>query len=217
MKIIPVIHHIDLETTLKNFDICIKNNVFGVFLISMDGKNDDLSQTGLKLKSIDKNIKIGINLLGESALECVKESIDFGLDMAWSDEPIITSEKILSEAIEIKEILKNKNGHLFFNSVAFKYQKIERKPGVAASNSTCFNFIPTTSGEKTGVSADLVKILEIKNAINEYPLALASGLTPENVKEYVKYIEYGLVSTGISKNFHEFENIKLEKLMKEVI
>ncbi len=213
MKIIPVIHHIDSNTTLEQAKLISEHNCFGLFLISMTGENEDLPMLAKTIKGRYPHIKTGINLLGNTALESVKISLDFNLDMTWSDEPILHGDKISPEAINISELIKNSN-HLFFNSVAFKYQKIDPKPEVSTLNSYNLGFIPTTSGEATGKAANLDKISMMAEGLQVKKMGLASGLTPENIKEYVPYIEYGLVSTGISKNFHEIDPSLLDLIMK---
>ena len=62
MKIIPVIHHIDEQTTLRNADLCSKHNAFGLFLISMEGNNDGLCALAKRIKITFPNLKVGVNL-----------------------------------------------------------------------------------------------------------------------------------------------------------
>ena len=203
MHIIPVIHHIDSKTTLEQAKLISEHNCYGLFLISMTGDNEHLPMLAKVIKSRYPHLKLGTNLLGNTALETVKINLDFELDMSWSDEPIIHGNKISPEANEISNLVKNK--HLFFNSVAFKYQKEDPNPKQATLNSYNLGFIPTTSGQATGKAANLDKISKMAEAIQVKKMGLASGLTPNNIKDYLPYIEYGLVSTGISKNFHEIE------------
>jgi len=212
MKIIPVIHHINQELTFKNADICAESGAFGVFLISMEGYNSDIPMLSKKIKEKYPTLKVGFNLLGQQPLEAVEISLFYNLDMTWSDYHIVTSKKIHHQTQKISDTIK-KTSHMFFNSVAFKYQTIEENPGEAALLSTEFGFTPTTSGVSTGVAADLNKIKTMKEAIGNKPLAIASGLTPLNVMDYSNYIEYGLVATGISKTFHELD----QDLTKQIV
>ncbi len=212
MKIIPVIHHIDDTTTLEQAELVSKTSSYGIFLISMTGDNQNLPMLGKVIKAKHPNLKVGLNLLGQSAIKSLDYSLSFDLDMTWSDNPIVTSQSISEEAKEISSIIKN-NSHLFFNSVAFKYQSEESDPKKAASNSELLGFIPTTSGSATGKAAEVLKIQEMANALKNKCLGLASGITPQNVQAYSLFVEYGLVSTGVSKNFHEFDHYKLEQLL----
>lgn len=213
MKIIPVIHHLTNELSIQNAEICAKENAYGVFLISMTGDNDDLPMLAKVIKSKFPNLKVGINLLGKTAIDSVELSALVGLDMTWSDNPIITSSGVSEEAIDIKSMIKGTE-HMFFNSVAFKYQRSESNPGTAAEFSKNCGFIPTTSGKATGAAANLEKIMDMKVAIGNHPLAVASGLDPENIKDFVAHLDFGLVATGISKNFHELDQEKLRLIIE---
>lgn len=212
MKIIPVIHHVDSKLTLEQAKIVSDSKAFGIFLISMTGDNEHLPMLAKVIKARYPHLKLGTNLLGNTALETVKINLDFELDMSWSDEPIIHGDKISPEANEISNLVKNK--HLFFNSVAFKYQKEDPNPKQATLNSYNLGFIPTTSGQATGKAADMGKISNMASVLAQRTLGIASGLTPKNVFSYVPYVEYGLVSTGISKNFHEIEPTLLNQIIE---
>lgn len=214
MKIIPVIHHLTNQLTLDNAKLCSEKNAFGIFLISMTAENQDLPMLAKAIKAKYPNLKVGINLLGQTAIDSLETSLVFDLDMTWSDNAIVTSSGITKEAKDIQIILSGKN-HLFFNSVAFKYQVVDNNPGLAAKYSKEIGFIPTTSGSATGKAADLSKVQTMKQSLEDYPLAIASGLTPDNVMEYTPYIEYGLVATGISSDFHTLNPMKTESIIKQ--
>jgi predicted TIM-barrel enzyme len=215
MNIIPVIHHINEELTIKNAQLCFENNVYGLFIISMEEDNHGLSALAKKIKNEFPILKMGVNHLGYQAIESVYECLNYSLDMIWSDEPIVTSYEIKEEAYKIQEELKN-SSLKFFNSVAFKYQAEEKNIEKAVYNSKKLGFIPTTSGQATGVAAEVEKIQKMKKELGDYPLAIASGLTPENIDTYNKMIEYGLVATGISKSFYEFDEKKLKAILKKI-
>lgn len=213
MKIVPVIHHKNETLTMQNAELCAKEKAYGIFLISMEGDNIGLSALARRVKNAFPELQVGINLLGYSALDSVYEGLNYSLDMTWSDEPIVTGSVVSHEARQISHELAKSN-HLFFNSVAFKYQRVEKNIPQAVLNSQSLNFIPTTSGEATGKAADLSKLILMKEHLKDYPLGIASGLTPDNVHEYAPFIEYGLVATGISKDFHTFDSLKLKKIIE---
>lgn len=214
MNIIPVIHHIDENTTLNNAKLCSTYNAYGIFLISMDAINNDLPYLAKLIKEKYPNLKVGINLLGETAYNSVQKSIEFNLDMTWSDNPIISNNKLHSDVNSIFNYLKNYKNHLFFNSVGFKYQNIDNSLENSCFISNLNGFITTTSGEATGVAANLEKIKLMKNALKESPLAIASGLSCENISDYINYCDYGLISTGISKDYYNFDEYLLDKIIK---
>lgn len=213
MKIVPVIHHVDEKLSMYNAEMCAKNNAYGLFVISMEGDNLGLAALAKRIKNSFPQLKVGINLLGYTAIESIYEGLNYSLDMTWSDSPVVTGSSISNEAKLIQKEL-NATEHLFFNSVAFKYQRVEKDVAQAVLNSQSLGFIPITSGEATGKAADLSKLKTMKEALKDYPLGIASGLTPDNVFEYIPFIEYGLVATGISKDFHTFDEFKLKDIIK---
>ncbi len=212
MKTLPVIHHSHKNITFSNVEKISNAGADGLFLISMEGNNEDIPVLSKQIKNEFPHLLVGFNLLGVSAKHAVELSLSLGLDMTWSDNNIVSSSNTALEALEISKLIKNTN-HLFFNSVAFKYQSIEKNPPLAAKNSFNLNFIPTTSGDGTGIAANIDKVAQIKEQYKEIPLALASGLTPLNISSYKDYIDYALVATGISDSFHVLN----ENLIKEFI
>jgi predicted TIM-barrel enzyme len=76
--------------------------------------------------------------------------------------------------------------------------------------------VVTTSGPGTGAEAGLVKIQRMKQAIGGFPLAIASGITPENVAQYLPFADCFLVDTGISKTFTEIDPSRLQDLVNRV-
>ncbi len=73
-----------------------------------------------------------------------------------------------------------------------------------------------TSGPGTGKAADIEKIQRIRSGLINFPLAIASGITVQNAAEFLPYIDFFLVATGISLNFHELDESKVKELAKIV-
>jgi len=78
--------------------------------------------------------------------------------------------------------------------------------------------VVTTSGVATGHSADLEKINTFRRACGDSPLAVASGITPENVKQYIPMVDAVLVATGINfkDDFYNIDPVKLALLMENI-
>lgn len=99
---------------------------------------------------------------------------------------------------------------------AFKHQYEDLPPEESAVINAALYDIITTSGEATGLPPSLEKIKIMKEAIGDKPLALASGITPDNIKDFVPYVTHFLVSTGISKNFDTFDPVLIKELIKNI-
>ena len=70
---------------------------------------------------------------------------------------------------------------------------------------------------ETVACRDRGEVLDVVNQwlddqVLDSPLAIASGITPENVLEYVAYVDYFLVATGISRDFHHLDPEKMAAL-----
>ena len=71
-----------------------------------------------------------------------------------------------------------------------------------------------TSGIATGVEADDSKIATFRAALGDTPLALASGMTPENAARY-RDVDAFMVATGINydDNFYDIDPARLRRLL----
>ncbi len=73
--------------------------------------------------------------------------------------------------------------------------------------------LPTTSGPGTGSAPELRKIREMREALGpDGPLAIASGITAENVVEFARYATHFLVASGVSRDEHHLDPVKVAEL-----
>lgn len=86
----------------------------------------------------------------------------------------------------------------------------------AAVRARAFKDVVTTSGAGTGIAASVEKIRRMKTALGDFPLAIASGITPENVVDYLPYSDCYLAATGISKSFEELDPLLVRRLVNTV-
>ena len=100
--------------------------------------------------------------------------------------------------------------------MAFKYQRHVSDLAGACDVARQFMDVVTTSGPGTGRAAGLEKIRAMKQALGEFPLAIASGITPENVGDYLAVADCFLVATGVSKNFYELDPVRVKALVDQV-
>jgi predicted TIM-barrel enzyme len=134
----------------------------------------------------------------------------------WVDNAGISERGDLVIGAQTFARLRQKSGWrgIYFGGVAFKYQGEVKDVAKVAKLAIPFVDVITTSGPGTGIEADLTKIHKMKRAIGNHPLATASGTTPENVVEYMPYIDCFLVATGISDSHTELNPVKVRRLAK---
>lgn len=211
-KILPVIHYLDRVTALAEVDIARTWGADGVFLISHLGDDDELLNVAWEAKQMHKNFPIGINFLAKGAQAAAVAAIENGLDMVWADNMGVDSRGLNALGEDIKALKKTHPQIGFFASVAFKYQALEQVPGLAAKNALNAGFIPTTSGAGTGSAPDMRKIISMSQCVDGR-LAVASGMTPENIAMFAPYLSHVLVSTGVSRDEYHLDIPRLTKLI----
>ncbi len=214
IEVWPVIHVDDQEQAIRCAGIAHEAGCVGVFLISMHGNDESLDRIAPRVHQTFPSLKIGVNYLTLRASAALLRSQYQGYAATWTDCQEFNGGAISQEARDVSNI--RRQGHLFFAAVAFKGQAADHLPGDSAKAAANLGLIPTTSGVRTGTAPDLTKILAIRERLqNGDALAVASGLTPENLHLFAPHLSHALVSTGISKSFHEFDAEKLQHFMRK--
>jgi len=222
--VLPVIHVLDTARTLENVRILVGEGAQGCFLINHDFGIEPFVPIIQGVRAAFPSLWMGVNFLavtGRDAFPVLGNLQSHGcqVDAYWADDArIMETGTAQVEADEITQArrLSNWNG-LYFGGTAFKKQRPVATDNyeVAAHNACPFMDVITTSGVATGQEADLSKITAFRAGIGERPLALASGITPDNLADYAD-VDCCMVATGINKpdNFYDIDPARLSKLIK---
>lgn len=211
----PVLHHENDDITFRNAEIALQCGCTGVMLIQMNGDNRPLSGLAAEIRRrLGPALLIGINRLGEDPADAVSQNLAVA-EATWTDNCHITSRGTEPQGAALARLAKANPGHLVFGGIAFKYQQAEDNPPLAAHNALERGIIPTTSGAGTGKAPEVEKLESIHRAIGDN-LALASGVTPDNVGQFLPYTRYFLVATGISHDFLRLDPDKVRRLQETI-
>lgn len=217
--VLPVVHVETLEQTLKNAQVARDAGCDGVFLISMRGMGHyELWRIHSFIAKQIPNWWIGINYLGVRARH-VFYYVDDQVSGVWVDNANIDERMEVQD--EAKRILRARNANswsgLYFGGVDFKYQRPAQYKAQAAKIAAEYMDVVTTSGLGTGLAADVEKIKTMKEAIGTHPLAIASGISPENVGSYLEYADCFLVATSLLiPHTGDFDPHRVSALMSSV-
>ena len=221
--ILPVIHVLDHDQTASNIDILIDAGVSGCFLINHDFDVDRFLPIIRSIRTRYPNFWIGVNFLavtGRDAFPVLATlaSQGYQIDSYWADDARIDErEGQQIEANEIQNIRQQTgwNG-LYFGGTAFKKQRDVNPADYAKSAQIASGFmdVVTTSGIATGNAAKLSKVATFRSALPDTPIALASGITPENAADYAM-VDCFMVATGINiaDDFYNIDPAKLSSLI----
>lgn len=223
----PVIHVLDRSQTARNVRIAATAGAAGVFLINHDFDRDQLIPVIEDVRDRWPGLWLGVNFLAVTGRDAFPilgalESAGRPVDAYWADDARI-DERVdaQQEAAEIARIRADSGWTgLYFGGTAFKKQRpvdpadFGRSAGIAAG----WMDVVTTSGPATGREADADKIADFRAGLGDAPLALASGVTPENAAGYGDDVDCFLVATGISPpdDFYNIDPARLDALMTVV-
>lgn len=220
--VLPVIHVLDTERTVMNIKKLVLAGAQGCFLINHDFEPEQFLPIIRDTRKRFPSLWIGVNFLavtGKDAFPVLAKlaEISCRVDAYWADDACINEHgnNCVADEIERARVNSGWDG-LYFGGTAFKKQR-EVDPahyGDAARQACLFMDVVTTSGVATGHEADLGKIETFRSAIGDKPLALASGIDPNNAHRYAG-VDCFMVATGINEagNFYDIDLNKLTKLL----
>ena len=211
---LAVIHVQNRDQMLRNVDIARKNGADGVFLINHDIDSSQLLYCYEEARKRHPSWWIGLNILGLSAGDAQKLLPEDASGL-WTDYAGVTDEGNVQEASNFHKIDTQWRG-LYFGGVAFKYQSPVTDFEKVARYAIEYVDVITTSGEATGSAPPLEKIITMRKGAGVHPLAIASGMTPENVSAYLPYVDCFLVATGISDSHTELNATRTKEFSRRV-
>jgi len=216
--VLPVIHVSSTEQALRNAQLAQQEGADGVFLISHGRVSDDqLVDIHQAVVAALPGLWAGVNCLSLSTEE-VFGRVGNRVAGVWVDDAMIDERRQDQPAAERVLTVQREHGWqgLYFGGVAFKYQRSVKDLAEAARLAARYMDVVTSSGPGTGKAATPDKIRTMKEALGETPLAIASGVTPENVTDYLAHADCFLVATGVSYTFEELDPARVRDLVRVV-
>ena len=224
--VLPVIHVRDVNQACHNATLAIDAGAHGVFLINHDFGHEALLPILGEVRARFPSLWLGVNFLAVTSRDAFPvlgrlQSEGVEIDAYWADDACIderSADEAQAEAAAIAAAREASGWQgLYFGGTAFKTQRpvapgdCERAAQLAAG----WMDVVTTSGAATGRAADLAKIESFRRGCADAPLALASGVSPENVHDYAADVDAILVATGINYrgNFYEIDPERLHRLL----
>ena len=222
--VLPVIHALDAGQVNENIRILVGEGAPGCFLINHDFGIDPFLPVIGEVRSAWPSLWMGVNFLavtGRDAFPILGELGKTGcrIDAYWGDDARIDETgQDPSEARKIAAVRAASGWQgLYFGGTAFKKQRpVEpARWQDAAREAVPFMDVVTTSGVATGEETDLRKVRDFRAGTGDAPLALASGVTPENARRYADADAF-LVATGINRpgDFYNIDPARLARLMR---
>lgn len=223
--VLPVIHVRSMDQVLDNAQIAASAGAPGVWLVNHVVPPSRLFDCEKELRRQFPDLWVGLNCLD---LPATWVSAHTEIQGVWADDAEISERnEVQLYAEKTQQIQRQPMSFLdkapkwqgiYFGGVAFKGQRKVRPEhwAAAAQKAMPYMDVVTTSGVGTGYAAEVDKIRVMKEAIGDFPLAVASGITPENVHLYLPYVDCFLVATGISDDFENLNLARTRDLVEKV-
>ena len=192
--VLPVIHVLDEEQAKRNLAVAIRCGAPGAFLINHDFEVSRFLPIIEESRRAYPDFWLGVNSLGVTGtgafpiLGQLTEK-DVFVDAYWADDARIDERvRQQAEADSIAAVRKSSGWTgMYFGGTAFKKQRPVEPAQYrdAANQAVGYMDAVTTSGIATGHSADLEKIKAFRDGVEDQTLAIASGITPDNVDDHL--------------------------------
>ena len=222
--VLPVIHAQDDEQIDRNIEIAVRCGAQGVFLINHGFDVTLFLPLIERCRQAHPLLWLGVNFLGVTGRDAFPilgdlESRGLAIDAYWADDACIDEQhESLSQAGDINFVREESGwSGIYFGGTAFKKQRAVDPADYLVSGQIAAQWmdVVTTSGVATGEAAEIEKIETFRQGVGAGTLAVASGITPENVHDYAPYVDAILVATGINlpQDFYNIDRTRLSRLI----
>ena len=224
--VLPVIHVLDAAQAERNVRVAVSEGAAGVFLINHDFPYPQFLPIVRHIRARFPGLFLGVNFLAVTGLHAFPvlgalQTEGVPVDAYWADDACINEHEAANAQTEAGAIAQARveSGWtgLYLGGTCFKKQREVAPEHYATSARIATGFMDAvcTSGVATGHAADAGKIQTFRAAIGDAPLALASGITPENALSYAADVDCFMVATGINPpgDFYNIDPQRLQQLL----
>jgi hypothetical protein len=198
---LPVIHPVSEDIALNSIQTAVEAEADGIWLINQGMRTPEVLAFIPVVNRLFPKLWIGVNLLGtppDKMIGCIK---DLPVGGIWSDNAGINEyNDEQPDGIEFRDARDQWGWKgLYFGGVAFKYQgEVQNHMlPVAAQKAAPWMDVITSSGRGTGYAAPIEKVKALREGAGDHPMALSSGVSPENIHGFLPYVDAYLVASEI--------------------
>lgn len=222
--LLPVIHPVTDAVALASVATAVAAGCAGAFLINQGMSTEEVLRLAMEVRARHPSLWLGINLLGATPIETLERGLaecEGRLDGIWADDAGIEEHaptQVHARAFVDARAERQWQG-LYFGGVAFKYQRpvADEDLATAARASLAFMDVVCSSGPGTGQAADVAKVTRLREGLGPAgSLALASGVTEENIGPFLPHVDAFLVGTGIERSFGVLDPEKVSRLQRRI-
>ncbi len=214
--LLAVIHAKSHDEGLRSAVTAMENGADGLFFVSDQDLDPD--ETEVLIASTWKHFRglwLGVNYLGTIPRDAAARLRAFtSCSGLWTDDAMNVVDDPLDAEVELG------GERIYFGGFAFKYAKEispKHQEDLARYGAHEKKIdVVTTSGPATGVPASIGKVQRFRAGVGDRALALASGVTVDNVETFLPYVDAFLVGTGIETAYGLVDSDKVRALADKI-
>lgn len=210
-----------LARMLRETDVYTENGVDAVIVENYFGNMNDVEASLVLLEKERPMVVRGVNVL-DDYFTSYRFAQQYGGTFMQVDSAaghlVPDDDKKYGEMIKP---LRESSNLFVLGGVRFKYQPYlsgrSLETDLMIAKERCDAIVVT--GEKTGMPTSLEKVKEFRDILNEFPIIIGAGMTPENCFDQLKISDGAIVGStfkldGITSNEVDPERVK--RLMEKV-
>ena len=186
-----------IDNAVKEAQMMTRHGVAAVLVENYFGSTQDVENVLEVLRGDYPDIVCGVNVLGDMD-EAYRLATMYGVGFIQIDSvcghlPAQREEGFFAHV----DALRSECDALLFGGVRFKYQPVCSGRGVSEDldigRRHCDAIVVT--GEGTGISTDLKKIMRFREILGDFPLIVGAGMTDATAAEQLMYSDGGIVGS----------------------
>lgn len=202
----------------KLYPLYQEKMINGVWLLTNNTNSNTIEKVIIWVRKNFSDLWIGVNLIGENIITILEFINKNRPDGIWNDRSSVNDEKYQNVPnIMIDQIKRLKWSGLYFGGILFKYVAVQGDKKNIVKKSSKYMDVLTTSGIGTGIPIEKKKLEFIyKTKHKNLPVAVASGITPENISDIIQYCNIFIVRSSIVDSNNNVSISKLFKLINAI-
>lgn len=209
-----------IEEAKADIDASFEGGADAVILINEWCALKELQSTLDAVRKQYPREKLGVNYLGDEAepygyLDSFRLSRTYDLSVVWTD---FSGVDLINEKppVDLHAIAQARDPRTFYCSgVHMKYSTLkDPNKTIEESALQAMGFVDGViiTGPKTGIASDPDKLSRARAVIGQYPLGVASGVSPENAHEILPFIDFCLVASSLQDEKKRIKKNRVREL-----
>lgn len=210
-----------VDEAFRDIEASLEGGADAVILINEWSKLHELESTLLQVRKRFPQIPLGVNYLGDESepygyKDSFRLSREYNLKVVWTDFSGVDQIHEKPD-ISLHEIASVRDQNAFYCSgVHMKYSTLRNpQKTIEQSAQQAMGWVDgvIVTGPQTGVPVSPEVVRRARSVLGEYPLGVASGVSPQNVSLIKNDVQFLLVASSLQDENKRIQKHKVRELV----